>query len=196
MDANIIAAFKHHHRRLHLQNDLDRDDAGAADLYKVDQVTAMRWSLMAWSEISITTIANCFKHTGLMNGPTSPAVEGVVLAGDIQQPVQQDADLVDQEEQQVEKDLESALQRLPLRNPMSIASLLNPVDEEPTVHAELSDAEIIKLVQDAKEEEGEAEEEVVTHSIAEKLAALALSISILDLSQDRDRAAHRSLCRI
>uniref|UniRef100_A0AAV1VH50 Uncharacterized protein n=1 Tax=Peronospora matthiolae TaxID=2874970 RepID=A0AAV1VH50_9STRA len=80
---------------------------------------------------------------------------------------------------------------------MSIASLLNPVDEEPTVHAELSDAEIIKLVQDDEEEdEGEAEEKVVTHSIAEKLAALALSISLLDLSQDRDRAAHRALRRI
>uniref|UniRef100_A0AAV1UBF7 Uncharacterized protein n=1 Tax=Peronospora matthiolae TaxID=2874970 RepID=A0AAV1UBF7_9STRA len=80
---------------------------------------------------------------------------------------------------------------------MSIASLLNPGDEEPTVHAELSDAEIIKLVQDAEEEEkGEAEEEVVTPFIAEKLAALALSISLLDLSKDRDRAAHRALRRI
>uniref|UniRef100_A0AAV1U841 Uncharacterized protein n=1 Tax=Peronospora matthiolae TaxID=2874970 RepID=A0AAV1U841_9STRA len=55
----------------------------------------MRWSLMEWSEILSTTIANCFKHTGLMNGPTSPAVEGGASAGDIQQPVQQDADLVD-----------------------------------------------------------------------------------------------------
>uniref|UniRef100_A0AAV1VL04 Uncharacterized protein n=1 Tax=Peronospora matthiolae TaxID=2874970 RepID=A0AAV1VL04_9STRA len=160
----------------------------------------MRWSLMAWSEISSTTIANCFKHTGLMNGPTSPAVDGGASAGDTQQPVQQDADLVDQEEQEVEKevekDLESAMQRLPLRNPMSIASLLNPVDEEPTVHAELSDAEVINLVQDAEEEEeGEAEEEV-THSIAEKLAALVLSISLLDLSQNQDRAAHRALRRI
>uniref|UniRef100_A0AAV1THS1 Uncharacterized protein n=1 Tax=Peronospora matthiolae TaxID=2874970 RepID=A0AAV1THS1_9STRA len=76
-----------------------------------------------------------------MDGPTSPAVEGGASAGDIQQPVKQDADLVYQGEQEVEKYLESALQRLPLRNPMSIASLLNPVDEEPTVHAELSDAE-------------------------------------------------------
>uniref|UniRef100_A0AAV1U4R0 Uncharacterized protein n=1 Tax=Peronospora matthiolae TaxID=2874970 RepID=A0AAV1U4R0_9STRA len=157
----------------------------------------MRWSLMAWIEISTTIIANCFKYTRLMNGQTSPAVEGGASARDIQQPVKQDAGLVDQEEQEVEKDLESALQRLPLRNPMSIASLLSSVDEEPTVHAELSDAEIIKIVQDAEEEEkGEAEEEVVTHSMAEKLAALALFISLLDLSQDRDRAAHRAVRRI
>uniref|UniRef100_A0AAV1TY65 Uncharacterized protein n=1 Tax=Peronospora matthiolae TaxID=2874970 RepID=A0AAV1TY65_9STRA len=96
----------------------------------------MHWTLRSWSEILSTTIANCFKHTGLMYGPTSPAVEGGASARDIQQPVQQDADLIDQEEQEVEKDLESALQRLSLRDPMSIDSLLNPVDEDPTVHAE------------------------------------------------------------
>ena len=126
-----------------------------------------------------------------MNGPTSPAVEGGTAAGGIQQPVQHDADLVDQEEKEVEKDLESPLQRLP-------CALLNSVDEEPTVHAELSDAEISKLDPDAKEEEeeGEAEKEVVIHSIADKLAAFALSIVLLDLSQDRDRAAHRALHRI
>uniref|UniRef100_A0AAV1VGE2 DDE-1 domain-containing protein n=1 Tax=Peronospora matthiolae TaxID=2874970 RepID=A0AAV1VGE2_9STRA len=83
MDASIIASFKRHYRRLHQQNALDRDDARAADLFKVDQVTVMRWSLMAWSEISSTTIANCFKHTGIINGPTSPAVEGGASAGDI-----------------------------------------------------------------------------------------------------------------
>ena len=159
MEAGIIAAFKRNYRRLHLQNALNRDDAGAADIYKVDQLTAIRWSLMAWSEISSTTIANCFKHTGLKNGPTSLAVEGGAAAGENLQPVQQDADLVDQEEQEVEKGLDSALQRLPLRNLMSITSLLNPVDEEPTFHAELSNAEIIELVQDAEEEmeEGEAD---------------------------------------
>uniref|UniRef100_A0AAV1UF97 DDE-1 domain-containing protein n=1 Tax=Peronospora matthiolae TaxID=2874970 RepID=A0AAV1UF97_9STRA len=116
MDTGIIATFKRHYRRLHLQNVLDRDDAGAADLYKVDQVTAMRWSLIAWSKISSTTNANRFKHTGLMNGPTLPAVEAGASAGDIQLPVQQDADLVYQEEQEVEKDMESILQRLLLRN--------------------------------------------------------------------------------
>ncbi|KAI9923096.1 hypothetical protein PsorP6_000129 [Peronosclerospora sorghi] len=56
----------------------------------------------------------------------------------------------DAEEQVVEKDLESALQRLPLRNPKSIASLLNQFEEEPAAHEELTDNETIKLVQDAE----------------------------------------------
>uniref|UniRef100_A0AAV1TDU0 HTH CENPB-type domain-containing protein n=1 Tax=Peronospora matthiolae TaxID=2874970 RepID=A0AAV1TDU0_9STRA len=47
MDAGIIAAFKRHYRRLHLQNALDRDERGETNLYKVDQLTAMRWSLAA-----------------------------------------------------------------------------------------------------------------------------------------------------
>uniref|UniRef100_A0AAV1T625 DDE-1 domain-containing protein n=1 Tax=Peronospora matthiolae TaxID=2874970 RepID=A0AAV1T625_9STRA len=42
MDAGIIAAFKRHYRRLHLQNALDRDERGETNLYKVDQLTAMR----------------------------------------------------------------------------------------------------------------------------------------------------------
>ena len=45
-----------------------------------------------------------------------------------------------------EAKLESALERLPLRNPMSIASLLNLAEEEESAHAELTDAEIMKLV--------------------------------------------------
>uniref|UniRef100_A0AAV1UP45 HTH CENPB-type domain-containing protein n=1 Tax=Peronospora matthiolae TaxID=2874970 RepID=A0AAV1UP45_9STRA len=177
MDAGIIAAFKRHYGRLHLQNAFDRDERGETNLYKVDQLTAMRWSLAAWSEISSATIANCFRHTGLMDGPALPTVE----------------------EQRVEQDLVSALERLPLRNPMSIASLLNPAEEEETAHAELTYAEIIKLVEDPYgEEEGaaEAEEEVEKHSKAEKLASLSLSIALLDLSQESHRIAHRTLRQV
>ena len=47
-----------------------------------------------------------------------------------------------------EQKLESALERLPLRNPMSIAYLLNLTEEEESAHAELTDAEIMKLVQE------------------------------------------------
>lgn len=36
MDAGIIAAFKRHYGRLHLQNALVRDEHGETNLYKVD----------------------------------------------------------------------------------------------------------------------------------------------------------------
>ena len=68
----------------------------------------------------------------------------------------------------VEQELESALERLHLRNAMSIAYLLNLAKEEESAHAELTDAEIMKLIQEPMEdEEGTAKEEVlVTHSKA------------------------------
>ena len=40
---------------------------GRVNIYKVDQLTAMRWSVATWNEISSTTIANCFSHTGLFS---------------------------------------------------------------------------------------------------------------------------------
>lgn len=101
MDAGIIAAFKRHYRRLHLQSALDRDEAGETNLYKVDQLTAMRWSLLAWSEVSSTTIESCFRHTGLMDRPAPPRDGEDEQAGAVNQTAP-----VDQEKQAVEEELE------------------------------------------------------------------------------------------
>lgn len=80
---------------------------------------------------------------------------------------------------------------------MSIALLHNPAEEETSAHVELTDAEIIKLAQDLEqEEEDTVEEEVVAHSLTEKLAALSLSIYLLEVFRVEDRAAHRALRRI
>ncbi|CAG8835716.1 15503_t:CDS:2, partial [Racocetra persica] len=43
MDAGIIASFKTHYHRMQLQHALDFDEAGKRDIYKVDQLQAMRW---------------------------------------------------------------------------------------------------------------------------------------------------------
>ena len=53
MDASVIAAFKRWYRRYHLQNAIDCDERreGFKPIYKVDQLTAMRWSVAAWNEI-------------------------------------------------------------------------------------------------------------------------------------------------
>ena len=68
MDPGVIAAFKRQYRRYHLQNLIDCDERREGfNIYKVDQLTAMRWSVAAWNEISSTTIANCFSHTGLFS---------------------------------------------------------------------------------------------------------------------------------
>src|SRR5436190_18299951 len=45
MNAGIIASFKHHYRKCQLEYVVDMIDAGK-NSYKIDQLTAMRWSCM------------------------------------------------------------------------------------------------------------------------------------------------------
>ena len=56
MDAGVIAAFKRWYRHYRLQNEADCDERREGfNIYKADQLTAMRWSMAAWNEISSTT---------------------------------------------------------------------------------------------------------------------------------------------
>uniref|UniRef100_M4BZX3 DDE-1 domain-containing protein n=1 Tax=Hyaloperonospora arabidopsidis (strain Emoy2) TaxID=559515 RepID=M4BZX3_HYAAE len=140
MDAEIISAFKRHHRRFYLQNGLNREEQNYYNLYNVDQLTATRWSLSAWSEISSGTVKNCFRHTGIMTDLAGRQEAGAGKA------VQDGA--VSMKEQLVDQELETVLERLSLRNPVSPAYFLNPVEEEESAHMELTDAKIMKLVQE------------------------------------------------
>jgi len=68
LDAGIIAAFKCHIQKQQLAyalNILDHNDN--PKLYKVDQLTAMRWARMAWRNLNATVIQNCWRHTGLLD---------------------------------------------------------------------------------------------------------------------------------
>lgn len=63
MDAGIIIAFKRHYQRLYIHRAVDIEEAGGTDLYKIDQLTAMKWTKADWNEITANTIHNCFRHT-------------------------------------------------------------------------------------------------------------------------------------
>lgn len=184
MDAGIIAAFKRHYCWYHYQHALDRDEEGEQNIYKVDQLTAMHWCHAAWNEISSQTIANCNHHTGLF-------VEGPIL-----DPERMGVE-VDVEEQAMETELESILLRLPLRNPMVIKDLLNLPEENGFAHIELTDKEIIDIVQ-ASETEQDAEEDNITPAEArltkaEKLHGLGVTLSLLDVSNEQGRMAYKYL---
>ena len=58
MNAGIIASFKHHYRKCQLEYVVDMIDAGK-NSYKIDQLTAMRWSCMAWRNLNVSVLANC-----------------------------------------------------------------------------------------------------------------------------------------
>ncbi|KAI0992467.1 hypothetical protein K3495_g15718, partial [Podosphaera aphanis] len=139
MDAGIISAFKRHYRNLHLQGALDKVDQGLDNFYKFDQLTAMKWSLVVWKEISTQTISSCFTHTGLSE-ESIPSHTSHTLEAD---------------EQSIELRLHEVSNRLAVRNAISIANFLNPIEVEEDQGAieELDDSQIIEMVQLQEEEE-------------------------------------------
>jgi hypothetical protein len=181
MDAGIIAAFKRRYRKLHLQSAIDREECGEAELYKVDQLTAMRWCRAAWGDVSMETIANCFRRTGIL-GTNQEAL-----------PPQ-----VDAAEQAVEEELQAYLTQLPLREPMSVDQLINPPEENGSAHIELTDDEIIALVKEAAEVVDDDEEEQCEElnqqpqlSKAEKLRCLGVVAELLDVTDERQWEFHK-----
>jgi hypothetical protein len=64
MDAGIINAYKAHYRRYLVQYYVDEIDAGR--LPKIEISNAIRWTKLAWDEISANTISACWRHTGIL----------------------------------------------------------------------------------------------------------------------------------
>jgi hypothetical protein len=72
MDAGIIASFKAQYKRLFTRYALNRDDQGIPDIYKIEQLDAMRLADAAWGAVTPQTISNCWKHTGICLQPSPP----------------------------------------------------------------------------------------------------------------------------
>ena len=53
--------------------------------------------------------------------------------------------MADREEHTLERELQDAINILPVRNPMAISNLINPVEEDEAAHMELNDSEIIQM---------------------------------------------------
>ncbi len=80
MDAGIIASFKTHYRRRQLDyaigivDAMGDDESGATvkrkNLYSVDILQAMTWSMEAWNDVTAVTIQNCWNHTGIVPSET------------------------------------------------------------------------------------------------------------------------------
>jgi hypothetical protein len=70
MDAGIIRTLKAVYQRLKLERSLDRERDGEANIFKIDQLEAMHLMEQAWEEVSTETVANCWRHTGIL--PKSP----------------------------------------------------------------------------------------------------------------------------
>ena len=181
MDAGVIAAFKRWYRRYHLQNAIDCDERREGfNIYKVDQLTAMRWSVAAWNEISSTTIANCFSHTGLFS------TESVISSAVEVERSKDGATEVEEEESELEQELIAQLKKLRVRDPIEISELLDPIEEDETAQPELTDNEILKEVLEADNEEENSEDAAPVaekYTRTEKISLLRDACSLLDVSQ-------------
>lgn len=72
MDAGIIASLKRRYRTLQYNRVLDALDVPGVEnnLYKIDQLTAMRYVQSVWEEMPSSIVANCWKSCGLFGAET------------------------------------------------------------------------------------------------------------------------------
>lgn len=116
LDAGIIAAFKCQIRQQQLAYALDiLDKEVNSNPYKIDQLTAMRWSQIAWSNMKATVIQNCWKHTGLLSETNSE---------DIENEIELRAD------DSIREDYARFITQAGIRDAMTIDNFLNLVEEE------------------------------------------------------------------
>ncbi|GMF37176.1 unnamed protein product [Phytophthora fragariaefolia] len=70
MDAGIVASYKAQYRSMQIDHAVERvergEDVDGEKAYKVDQLTAMRWSEAIWGTMSAKIISHCWRHVGLV----------------------------------------------------------------------------------------------------------------------------------
>jgi hypothetical protein len=62
LDAGIIASFKAQYKRRYIRLALEQDSEGAADIYKIDQLQAMRLAEAAWVSVVVSNCPICSRE--------------------------------------------------------------------------------------------------------------------------------------
>ena len=139
LDAGIITSFKAHYRALFNQRALFRFDTGDSfeSIYSINQLEAMKLAEIAWSKVTETTKANCFRKTEIL-------------------PQQDSLDIIEDSEGPVEI-LEESIEGLTtagilsLAQRPSISDLINPCHENDTeLHvSSTTDEDIVEAVRES-----------------------------------------------
>ncbi|OWZ09130.1 CENPB protein Homeodomainlike [Phytophthora megakarya] len=114
LDAGIIGALKRRYRRRQLQHALGKEEVGIdRDIYAVDQLLAMKWVKSCWRDIPKDLVLNCFRHTGIVLGRSSSRRS------------HKEVDSI------LRGELLSSLERLRVRDPMSVDDFVcNPAEDD------------------------------------------------------------------
>jgi hypothetical protein len=161
MDAGIIAAFKKRYRSFHLAHAIDRDAAGQKNIYKVDILKAMRWMKAAWCAVSSDTIANCWRHTGLLSDEERPLPNRV------------EVDIIDTL-------LSDNVKQLKICSALTIEEMAE-YEAEIEIHHTFTDHEIMVLFSEVAQEESESSDENEDNgpTLDEKIQAVRTTLSLL-----------------
>ncbi|XP_058113772.1 CENP-B homolog protein 2-like [Magnolia sinica] len=175
LDAGIIAAFKRRYRSYQLQHAVDLDGAGERNIYKVNELQAIRWAVAAWKSIHPNTIINSWRHCPFL----SPRGEdGLPLLT----PMSNAHPLIEEVgETLIEEALVNKMTMLGVKDPLSIQKLIHPAIEV-VVHAVFSNEDLLEVADEAgiEEEEDNGEEQQLKVTPKELLPALETVIRKLE----------------
>ena len=181
MDARIIAAFKRHYHRLLAQNVLDRNERSKENIYNVDQLTTMRWSIAAWNDISKESIQSCFNHTRLFVVDEIETLDGQL------------------DETNIDREIEEILLQFLGYSSNDVEFFLNSMPEDHIcVHQDYTDAKLLAknaevLPSEKQEEEEDDEETMIEFLLQEKLSSIQQTIGILDVKDPLQVNIHSGL---
>ena len=166
LDQGIIHCFKAHYHSKFIQRAIENYDKGdsPSEIYKINQLEAMRLADIAWKEVDTTTIRNCWRKADILPAFNSEAwaqpsipVSSLLDNGSTEQ-IEAESPLSG-----AEKDVEEAIDGLATQgmlkecNRMSIELevLLNPAAESQVID-ETTEEEICQAVLEAREARDQA----------------------------------------
>lgn len=185
LDAGIISSFKRHYCRRQINHAITLLEVGKSP-YKIDQLTAMRWSIAAWREIDVSVFRNCWRHSTLI----SDSISTVSIIEE-----QNITTVNEREMAEFTAEFTYLTNALRITNVMSIENFLNPAEED-CVHTILTDAEILEAAQTVEEEESDEEVEIAeslkpSFSKKDKLIAYGMVALMLEDESDCDEEEMR-----
>ena len=160
-DQGIIRTFKAHYRSKFMHCAISNYDCGVtpSEIYKINQLEAMRLADAAWREVDMTTIRHCWRKAGILPMTTAtPAsycptipISSLLNAIGHTNEAQADSDPVARAEKEAQTAVDDLISTGALQhsNRMDLDTLLNPANESCTIN-ETTDNEIFKAVVDAR----------------------------------------------
>jgi hypothetical protein len=75
LDAGIIRCFKAHYQQAFCLHAIDMDEAGEADIYKLNLLEGMYIAQAAWDAVTLETIQHCWNHTHIQPSPQTASIQ-------------------------------------------------------------------------------------------------------------------------